>query len=70
MDYEVIEGNGEAGSLQVFNGDIQEVVAEEPLESTESEAVIHTDLNGQNVVLRVIVNEGASVRIKRFTYDK
>ncbi len=70
MDYEVIEGDGEVGRLEVLNGDTQEVVAAVSLEKGGKQAQIRENLDGQNIVLRVIVNDGATIRISKFTYDR
>lgn len=71
LDYEVEEGNGEAGSLQIWDANAHELIAEQPLLAGEhSAAVDRFDLNGRDLAVQVVANNGARVLIKRFTYDR
>ncbi|MBQ7581982.1 MAG: hypothetical protein IJU25_04105 [Lachnospiraceae bacterium] len=71
LAYEVVRGDGVCGSLQIWDGDTHEIIAEAPLDADAKEAVIDNfALNGRNIVVQVTVNEGSTAKIKRFVYDR
>ncbi len=72
VDYETVESSAdEVGELQIWDGDAHEMIISAPLQADATEAVIENlELNGRNIVVQVVVDEGASVIIRRFVYDR
>ena len=71
LDYVAESGSGEVGSLQVWDANAHELIAEQPLQSGETEAAIDRfELNGRDLAVQVVVTEGVKVKIKQFTYDR
>ncbi len=71
VDYETVSGAGEVGQLQVWDADRHELIASAALLADSVETVIEDlELQDRNIAVQVVVNNGASLKIRRFVYDR
>ncbi len=71
VDYECVSGDKELGEVQIWDCDMGKLIESRPLQAGEKEVVFEDlDPAGSNIVVQIVVNKDAVVKIKRFTYER
>lgn len=71
LQYEVLQGTGEAGKLLIADANTHEVITEAPLQAGQTEAVIpDLVLSGRDIAVQVLTGADTKVKIYRIVYER